>query len=304
MLGDLRDLEAVTSAFRRARPEIVLHLAAQPLVRESYADPLTTFATNVMGTVHVLEVIGRLNQEWRKQRRPTVRAVLIVTSDKCYANKIWLRPFRETDELGGYDPYSSSKACAEIVTAAYRNRFTATVNHELAVASARAGNVIGGGDWAAHRLVPDAIRAFGRGEILSVRYPCAIRPWQHVLEPLEGYLILAQRLFNSGAEYADAWNFGPDSDSQRQVSYVVELMASIWGDGAKWEIDRRAQPPEAKLLTLDSTKARTLLGWRPRLSLQQAIELTLEWYRAAQKEEGAEALRELTFRQIWTRVGV
>jgi len=301
ILGDLRELETVMSAVRRARPEIVLHLAAQPLVRESYTDPISTFATNVLGTVHILEAARRLNQEWHKQRLPTVRAALIVTSDKCYADKAWLWPYREIDELGGHDPYSSSKACAEIVTAAYRKSFSASLGHGLLVASARAGNVIGGGDWAQDRLVPDAIRAFARGEILQVRSPSAVRPWQHVLEPLEGYLMLVQRLFEQGADYADAWNFGPDQDSERPVTHLVELMANIWGEDAKWEIDSRAQPHEAGFLTLDSTKARRQLDWRPRLSLQQAIELTMEWYLAA--HEGAKNLRELTLRQIRTRVG-
>jgi CDP-glucose 4,6-dehydratase len=301
-LGDLRDLKAVTHALRRAHPEILLHLAAQPLVRQSYTDPVATFATNVMGTVHVLEAARQLNQEWQKQHLPTIRAVLVVTSDKCYANKAWPWPYRESDELAGLDPYSSSKACAEIVTAAYRSSyFAAAVDPLLTVASARAGNVIGGGDWGQDRLVPDAIRAFERGEPLLVRYPAAVRPWQHVLEPLEGYLMLAERLLTDGVNYAGAWNFGPDYDSEQPVRCLVELLARIWGKGARWEVDGRPQPHEAKVLRLDSTKARTLLHWRPRLSLREAIELTMEWYLAAQKRN--DPLRDLTLRQVRSFAG-
>ena len=298
MLGDLRDFDALTIAFRRANPEIVLHLAAQSLVRESYADPLTTFATNVMGTAHVLEASIRLNRDRQGQALPKVRAVLVVTSDKCYANNERLRGYRENEPLGGRDPYSSSKACAELVTAAYRASFAVAAEPPLAVASARAGNVIGGGDWADDRLVPDAIRAFGRSETLLVRNPKAIRPWQHVLEPLAGYLILAQRLFSDGADYAEAWNFGPDRDNERNVRHLVELIVRLWGDGAKWEVDSRAQPHEAMSLKLDSTKARNLLHWRPRLSLEQAVEQTMAWYLAAQRER--ESLHDLTLRQIRT----
>jgi CDP-glucose 4,6-dehydratase len=300
-LGDVRDLDALKGALRRAHPDIVFHLAAQPLVRDSYADPVTTFATNVMGTAHVLEAALGLNREWREQGQAGIKAALIVTSDKCYANKEWLWPYRENDELGGHDPYSSSKACAEIVTAAYRNSFASSADPALAVASARAGNVIGGGDWARDRLIPDAIRAFGRGEILTVRYPSAIRPWQHVLEPLAGYLVLAERLVTDGSDYAEAWNFGPDGQSEREVGYLVEEVARIWGNGAGWEVDRSAQPHEAKALKLDSSKARARLGWRPRLSLDRAIELTMEWYLAARA--GNEPLRDLTLRQIRTYAG-
>lgn len=294
-LGDVRHLDSLTAALERAHPEVVLHLAAQSLVRRSYADPVETYATNVMGTVHLLEAILRLNRQWGKEHLPIVRAVLVITSDKCYENNECHREYRESDPLGGYDPYSSSKACVEIVTAAYRNSF-ASGSSGLAIASARAGNVIGGGDWAMDRLVPDAVRAFGKGKTLLVRNPSAIRPWQHVLEALAGYLVLSQQLFTSGAEYAQAWNFGPDLASQRKVAEIVELIRIMWGRPARWEVDESMQPHEATFLRLDSAKARALLGWHPRLTLEEAIEMTIEWYLAVQK--GVGSLRNLTLRQI------
>lgn len=295
-LGDIRDFDALTAALDRAHPEIVLHLAAQSLVRDSYADPIGTFATNVMGTVHLLDAVRKCNQSWSRYALPTVRAVLVVTSDKCYENREWLWGYREDECLGGHDPYSASKACAEMVTAAYRRSFAMAESPPLGVASARAGNVIGGGDWAQDRLVPDAIRAFGEGKTLLVRNPSAVRPWQHVLDPLAGYLLLAQRLFAEPSEYAEAWNFGPSYDSERRVSELVELIVRAWGDSAKWQVDEGAQPHEALSLKLDSGKARALLAWRPRLTLEQAIEMTIEWYLAAQR--GGKSLHDVTLRQI------
>ncbi len=290
-LGDVRDLSALKNALADARPDIVFHLAAQSLVRLSYADPVGTFATNVMGTVNLLEAVRQLNSDGGAT---STRAVVIVTTDKCYQNNERLRGYRENEPLGGHDPYSSSKACAELVTAAYRLSF-AESTPGLAIASARAGNVIGGGDWAKDRLVPDAIAAFTRGEPLRIRNPAAIRPWQHVLEPLTGYLMLAQNLVESGENFSEAWNFGPDATGERTVGDVATLLAEHWGKDAHWVADRDEHVHEARFLKLDSSKARTHLKWHPRLSLEQAIQMTTEWYRCANKSVAA---RQLTLDQI------
>lgn len=273
-LGDVRDPGAVTACLTAAKPEIVLHLAAQPLVRLSYDEPVETYAVNVMGTVHLLDAV---------RRTPSVRAVVIVTSDKCYENREWLWGYRESEAMGGHDPYSSSKGCAELVTSAWRRSFFPPERygeHGVAVASARAGNVIGGGDWAANRLVPDAIRAFLAGEELVLRNPQAVRPWQHVLEPLSGYLRLAERLCRDGVAVADGWNFGPNSDSEQTVGTVVERLAALWGPDARWRIDSDGtHPHEAGLLALDSAKARNRLGWAPRWSLDRALDASAGWFR-------------------------
>lgn len=265
-LGDLDDRDALAQALLAAEPEIVFHLAAQALVKEGYRDPVGTLASNVMGTAHLLEAV---------RQTPGVRAVVVVTSDKCYANREWLWPYRENEALGGRDPYSASKACAEIVAAAWRDSFP---RDGLAIATARAGNVIGGGDWAADRLVPDAARAWSAGEPIRVRYPQAVRPWQHVLEPLHGYLLLAERLH--AGEAAESWNFGPDEADMLPVGELLDRLAGHWGDGARWIGDAQPHPHEAGLLRLDSSRARTLLGWRPRWALDQALRRTAEWYRA------------------------
>jgi CDP-glucose 4,6-dehydratase len=285
ILADVRDPGSLSDALADSRAEVVFHLAAQSLVRESYARPVDTYATNVMGTVNVLEAV-RTNGH--------VRAVVVVTSDKCYENREWAWAYRENEALGGHDPYSSSKACAELVTGAYRDSFFGR-DGAPRVASARAGNVIGGGDWAADRLVPDLVRAFERGTAALIRNPAAIRPWQHVLEPLHGYLMLAEALVARG-ELASAWNFGPWEQDVQPVRWVADRLASLWGDGAAWQQDEREQPHEAMLLKVDSTRARTLLGWRPRLSLQTALEWIVEW----QKAFGAapERAAELTLAQI------
>jgi CDP-glucose 4,6-dehydratase len=267
--GDVRDLNALQTAVHEANPEIVFHLAAQSLVRPSYVDPVGTYATNVMGTVHVLEAL----------RGCTARAAVIVTSDKCYENREWVWGYREVEPLGGHDPYSNSKACAELVTAAYRASF---FNRKASprIATARAGNVIGGGDWADDRLVPDMMRAFAARRPVLIRNPHSIRPWQHVLEPLHGYISLAEALSaDDGAQYADAWNFGPHDDDARTVEWIVERVAQQWGDGARWAVDANPQPPEAKYLKLDSSKSRQLLGARPRTTLATALEWTVAWYR-------------------------
>ncbi len=251
------------------RPEIVLHLAAQPLVRLSYAEPVSTYATNVMGTVHLLEAARSVD---------SVRAIVNVTTDKCYENREWVWGYREDEPMGGFDPYSNSKGCSELVTSAYRRSFFASGN--VALASARAGNVIGGGDWAADRLVPDILRAFERGEPVVVRNPQATRPWQHVLEPLAGYLTLAERLVRDGQAAAEGFNFGPRDDDARPVHWIADRLAERWGDGACWKLDGGAHPHEANYLKLDISKARHRLGWQPRWNLATALDRIVDWHRA------------------------
>lgn len=272
--ADLADLAALKSALAAARPRVVFHLAAQPLVRAGYADPVATFATNVMGTAHVLEAMRATD---------SVEAVVIVTTDKVYDNLESMRPYCETDPLGGHDPYSASKGAAEIVTASYRASFYACPNgHPARIATARAGNVIGGGDWAQDRLVPDCLKAFATGGAVSLRYPGAVRPWQHVLEPLSGYLQLAQALLEAdGARFANAWNFGPDASGDATVGEVAEAVAGLWGDAARIDFPHGGQHPhEAGLLRLDITRARNELGWQPRWALQTALRNTVSWHKS------------------------
>jgi CDP-glucose 4,6-dehydratase len=264
--GDLRDVATLERTIRHAAPEVVFHLAAQSLVRQSYRDPVDTITSNVIGTMNVLEAV---------RRQPSVKAVVIVTSDKCYLNRESPRPYREEDSLGGKDPYSASKACAELLAAAWRDSFLAD---RVAVATARAGNVIGGGDWAADRLVPDALRAWSNGETVQVRYPAAVRPWQHVLEPLAGYLLLARRLLDGKA--VGAWNFGPLEGDALTVAELLNALAKLWGPSARWQTDDGEHPAEAGLLRLDSSRARTELGWRTRYDSQGALERVVAWHRA------------------------
>jgi len=270
VIGDIRDRAALATAIRAASPAIIIHMAAQPVLRLSYAEPVETYATNVMGTVHVLEAARGL---------PNLQAVLVVTSDKCYENLNWPWGYRETDPLGGHDPYSNSKACAELVIDAYRRSFFAAGGP--AVGSARAGNVIGGGDWAQDRLVPDAMRAFAAGQPLLVRHPGAVRPWQHVLDPLLGYMLLVQHLVSRGRPFAEGWNFGPNEAGEVTVRTVIEELAKLWGEGAAWRHDDDGtNPHEAAYLRLDCSKARQKLGWRPLISFDQALQLTVDWYSA------------------------
>jgi CDP-glucose 4,6-dehydratase len=272
--GDIRDLDFFIQTMRAAKPEIVIHMAAQPLVRYSYQNPVETYATNVMGTVNMLEAV---------RATPTVRAVINITTDKCYENKEWVWGYRETDPMGGYDPYSSSKGCAELVTTAYRSSFfnpESYEKHGVALATVRAGNVIGGGDWAQDRLIPDTLAAFELGNPVCIRNPHAIRPWQHVLEPLHGYLLLAEKLFQGGSAYAEGWNFGPADHDCRPVDWIVELLAKNWGKGARWEIDMLQQPHEASFLKLDSSKAIARLGWRPVWDLKRALHSIVTWHQA------------------------
>jgi len=272
--GDIRDLPRLTAAIAEYRPDIVIHMAAQPLVRYSYKNPVETYSTNVMGTVNLLEAVRQTNN---------VRALVTVTSDKCYENKEWVWGYRENEPMGGYDPYSNSKGCAELVTAAYRNSFfnpNEFDRHRLAIASARAGNVIGGGDWAEDRLIPDIMRAITQGQPVPIRNPRAIRPWQHVLEPLSGYLLLAQKLFESGPAYGEAWNFGPNDEDAKPVSWIVEGLTEKWGEGATWALDGGEHPHEAHYLKLDCSKAKSRLGWVPRWSLGQTLNAIVDWNRA------------------------
>ena len=273
-LADIRDLDAVRRQVEASAPEIVLHLAAQSVVRLSYQEPVETYATNVMGTVHVLEAVRGC---------AATRAVVIVTSDKCYENREWEWGYRESDPMGGHDPYSSSKGCAELVTAAYRASFfgpLAQARHPASVASARAGNVIGGGDWTRDRLIPDIMRAIADKRPVVIRNPAAVRPWQHVLEPLAGYLLVAQRLAEQGDAFAEPFNFGPAYDDCRPVRWIVERLAQAWGPDAKWEIDSRPQPHEAGFLKLDSSRATARLGWRPRWDLARALRAIVDWHKA------------------------
>ena len=267
-IADIRDATSLVQAMREARPDVVLHLAAQPLVRYSYAEPVETYAVNVMGTVNLLEAV---------RQTPSVKAVLNVTTDKCYENREWVWPYRENEAMGGFDPYSSSKACSEIVTAAYRNSFLDSAG--VKIASARAGNVIGGGDWATDRLIPDFLRALDAGQLLIIRSPFATRPWQYVLEPLFGYLSLAERLFTDGSTFAEAWNFGPDEADSQPVKWIVEYLCSKQPDAA-WQCDALPQVHEANILKLDSSKAKARLGWIPRWNLQMALGMTLDWHQS------------------------
>jgi CDP-glucose 4,6-dehydratase len=288
-IADIRDAETLAKSMRQARPDIVIHMAAQSLVRHSYQAPVETYATNVMGTVHMLEAV---------RVTPTVRAVVNITTDKCYENKEWVWGYRESDPMGGYDPYSSSKGCAELVSAAYRSSFFNPKDyetHKVALATVRAGNVIGGGDWALDRLIPDVIRAFELNQAVHIRNTNAIRPWQHVLEPLRGYLMLAEKLFCEGGAYAEAWNFGPDDADCQPVGWIVDRLTAEWGDSARWGQDMQPQPHEASFLKLDSSKAKARLGWRPRWDLNNALGSIVAWHRA--RHSGVD-MRAFTLKQI------
>lgn len=287
IFADIRDLEVLKNAIAKANPEIVIHMAAQPLVRYSYANPVETYATNVMGTVNVLEAV-RLT--------PTIRSVVVVTTDKCYENHEREAGYREDEAMGGFDPYSSSKGCAELVTSAYRRSyFSGAVDAHPSIASARAGNVIGGGDWSEDRLIPDALNAFESDKVLMIRNPLATRPWQHVLEPLSGYLVLAQALYEKGDAFSSAWNFGPRDEDARSVQDVVNLLISYWEGDASWGKEGSEQPHEAHFLRLDCSKAKQILGWAPRWSLEMAIEKIVEWQKAFQSNS---SMREIALEQI------
>lgn len=271
VVGDIRDLGHMRDEMSKHQPDVVLHLAAQALVRRSYADPVETYSTNVMGTVNLLEAVRAC---------PSVKVVVNVTTDKCYENREWEWAYRESDPMGGHDPYSNSKGCAELVTAAYRNSFFTGSPDSPAVATARAGNVIGGGDWASDRLLPDIIRSISAAKPVLIRNPDAIRPWQHVLEPLGGYLVLAQHLWSDGAAFAGGWNFGPADNDAKPVRWIADRITRTWGDDASWTLDREDHPHEANYLKLEISKSVNRLGYRPRVGLATALDWVVEWYRA------------------------
>ncbi len=289
IVGDIRDKESLMHAMMIARPEVVIHMAAQPLVRYSYDHPVETFSTNVMGTVHLLEAVRAVG---------TVRSVVVVTSDKCYENKEWVWGYRENEPMGGYDPYSSSKGCSELVVSSYRSSFFNPISyskHGVALASARAGNVIGGGDWAVDRLIPDILRAVEIGKPVTIRNPNAVRPWQHVLEPLMGYLMLAEKLYELGPELAEGWNFGPNEDDAKPVDWIVEKITNKWGNGASWLLDGQVHKHEANFLKLDCSKAKSRIGWRPCWQIEYSIDKIINWHQAYL---GGDDMKKITLNQI------
>lgn len=288
-IGDIRDFEYLRKVISIVQPEIVIHMAAQPLVRMSYKLPVETYSINVMGTVHLLEACRLI---------PSVRAIVNVTSDKCYENKEWHWGYRENEPMGGYDPYSNSKGCAELVTSSYRNSYFNPKdyhNHGVAIASARAGNVIGGGDWAEDRLLPDFFRAIMQQKEVIIRSPYAIRPWQHVLEPLSGYLSLAEKLFSVGPKYGEGWNFGPNDFDSKNVEWIIDSICHMWGEGASYSIDGNPHPHEANYLKLDCSKVQAELNWFPRWNIQTTIETIVHWNKAFLKGEN---IRNITEEQI------
>jgi CDP-glucose 4,6-dehydratase len=288
-IGDIRDYKNLLKVLQEVQPEIIIHMAAQALVMESYKKPRETYEINVMGTLNLLDATRYVD---------SIKAIVNVTTDKCYENREWHWSYRENEPMGGYDPYSNSKGCSELLTSAYRNSFFNPKDyskHGVALASARAGNVIGGGDWADNRLIPDFIRAISKGEKLKIRSPYAIRPWQHVLEPLSGYLTLAAKLFTDGVFFAQGWNFGPDDNDAQNVEWITKTICEYWGDGASYEIDTHPQPHEANYLKLDCSKAKTELGWIPKWNIRNALNLIVEWHKAFANGEN---MREITNQQI------
>ena len=289
IIGDIRDLGRLQAVFAEHKPEIVIHMAAQPLVRYSYQNPVETYSTNVMGTVNVLEAV---------RNTPGVKAVVNITTDKCYENREWVWGYRENEPMGGYDPYSNSKGCSELVTAAYRNSYFHADKykaHGVALASARAGNVIGGGDWAEDRLIPDIMRAITQGKSVNIRNPYSIRPWQHVLEPLSGYLLLAQKLYDEGASYAEGWNFGPNDEDAQPVQWIVDNLIQAWGEDASWVLDGGDHPHEAHYLKLDCSKAKARLNWAPKWHLDVALGRIADWQKSYQ--QGLD-MKSVTLKQI------
>ena len=278
--GDIRNLDNLKKSIIDADPDIVIHMAAQSLVRVSYESPVDTYSTNVMGVVNILEAV---------RSAENVRSVVVVTTDKCYENREWDWGYRENEAMGGYDPYSNSKGCAELVTASYRSSFfnpdEYNNRHQVGIASARAGNVIGGGDWARDRLIPDLLHSVIENKTLLIRSPNAIRPWQHVMEPLSGYLLLAQKLYSEGDKYSEAWNFGPNEIDAKPVNWIVNYLAEHWEGNFSWQNDKKPHPHEANYLKLDISKAKNRLGWTPRTNLEIALQLILDWFQAYQNKE-------------------
>ncbi len=292
IIGDIRNLAYLQKSMQECKPEIVIHMAAQPLVRYSYDNPVETYATNVMGAVHLLEAV---------RHTPSVKVVVNITTDKCYENREWAWGYRENEPMGGYDPYSNSKGCAELVTAAYRSSFfnpQTYHQHGVAIASVRAGNVVGGGDWAHDRLIPDILAAFESGRPAIIRNPNSIRPWQHVMEPLRGYIMLAEKLYTHGPEFAEGWNFGPNDEDARPVEWIVNEFVNLWGQGATWQLAGGEHPQhEATYLKLDISKARSRLNWHPALRLGDALKMITEWTKQRQATADTQAI---TLNQILT----
>lgn len=286
IFGDIRNSKELTKVIKKYNPEIVFHLAAQPLVRKSYKDPIETYETNVLGTVNVLEAV---------RNSDSVKAVVCITTDKCYENKEWVWPYRENDQLGGHDPYSASKACSELVIASYRNSFFNGKDSKVLLASTRAGNVIGGGDWSEDRLIPDVIRNVFEGKDLEIRNPGSVRPWQHVLDPLFGYLAIAEKLIDKGREFASAWNFGPDNDEVVSVKSVLKILNNSLEKKFEFKKSEVKNPHEANLLLLDSSKAKKDLQWLPKLKIERAVRFTADWYSAFYSKKD---MTEFTLNQI------
>ena len=293
IIGDVRDEKKLSSVFKKYNPEIVFHLAAQPLVRLSYTEPKLTYETNIMGTINVLETVRKTNN---------IKVCIIITTDKCYENKEWIYGYREIDPMGGYDPYSSSKACAELVISAYRNSFFNPKDygkiHNIALSSVRAGNVIGGGDWGEDRLIPDCVKTLCQNKTINIRNPQATRPWQYVLEPLSGYLLLGSKMYKDGKRYSSAWNFGPNDENIITVDELVKLVINNWGSGT-YKVDNYNHPHEASLLKLDISKARAFLGWNPVYNICKTIERTISWYKKFYNGIEKEKLYEITVNEIW-----
>lgn len=293
VIGDIRNSDLLYKTILQTDPDIIIHMAAQPLVGYSYENPAETYEINVMGTIYLLDSIRKAVREGNK-----IKAVVNVTSDKCYENKEWPWGYRENDQLGGYDPYSNSKACSELITHSYRRAFFNPKDyhlHGVGLASARAGNVIGGGDWRSGRLIPDCVGALLKGEKIRIRNPKSIRPWQHVLEPLNGYLLLAEKLYLHGSNYAEAWNFGPKDDDAKTVEWIVRRICEKWGENSCYEVDKRNHPHEAHYLKLDYSKAKLELGWGPKWTIDQAIDKVIDWVRAYSEKRD---MREVCFKQI------
>ena len=289
VIGDIRDYENLKSHIARFKPEIIIHMAAQPLVRNSYKNPIETYQINVIGTVNLLEAVRHVDG---------IKALVNVTTDKCYENREWPWGYRENEPMGGFDPYSNSKGCSELVTASFRNSFfnpSEYNKHGVAIASARAGNVIGGGDWATDRLIPDIIKSLNAGEKVKIRSPLSIRPWQHVLEPLTGYLMLAEKLYSKGTFFAEGWNFGPWDEDAKSVEWIVLQLCQKWGEDAAYEIETNPQPHEATYLKLDCSKAHSFLEWKPRWNIEKTLDSIVDWYKAYLNNA---ELRDLCYNQI------
>ena len=288
-IGDIRNFNFLAEKLNDINPEIIIHMAAQPLVRESYKNPRETYEINVMGTVNLLDAARQVK---------SVKAILNITTDKCYENKEWLWGYRENEPIGGYDPYSNSKGCSELVTASFRNSFFNSKeykSHGVALASARAGNVIGGGDWASERLIPDFIRSITLGEKVIIRNPYAIRPWQHVLEPLSGYLTLCEKLFSGGSFFAEGWNFGPNDEDAKNVEWITNKICQLWGQDAAYDLDKKPQPHEAGYLKLDCSKAKALLAWHPQWNIDKSLKMIVDWHKASLNNAN---MRDFTVGQI------